>query len=174
AAHAGTAGAGFSVVADEIRSLAEKSQTQSKEVGRRLAEVKASIDSAVSSAQGASRGFDEVEGLIVTVSQFQEGIKTALQEQSTGSMEILEVLGSMNGVTQSVRGGAGEMTQGAREVTAGMERLAELAVRTREEMRRITSDMGRMAESFRGMAAMIEENSGAAKEVGAQIGRFRL
>ncbi len=174
AAHAGEAGAGFSVVADEIRNLAEKSQVQSKDVGRRLSEVKSSIDAAVSSAQGASRGYDEVEGLIRTVSGFQEEIRAALQEQSTGSKEVLEVLGSMNGVTQSVRGGAGQMTVGAREVAEGMERLANLALRTREEMRRICSEMSRMGESFERVEKMIEENSGAVSAVGSQIGRFRL
>ena len=160
AAHAGDSGAGFSVVADEIRSLAEKAQLQSKEVAKQLREVKASIDMAVSSADGAERGFDDVEAYIMTVSQFETEIRGALGELSSGSQQILEALGTMKDVTESVRGESQEMTGKAREILSEMEELAALASRTRGEMQRIQSDMGEMADAFERMVAMIGENSG--------------
>jgi len=172
AAHAGSAGAGFSVVADEIRLLAEKSQRQSKEVGKRLKEINASTDTAVKSAEAASRGFDEVVSLIQTVSRFQDEIRSALREQSSGSSQILDALGAMNGVTESVRAGAGDMSSGAGELSTGMERLATLTLRTKEEMDRISSEMARMSTAFERMVAMIAENSGAVDRVGSQIDRF--
>lgn len=163
AAHAGAAGAGFSVVADEIRSLAEKSQGQSKDVVRRLKEIKASIDLAVTSAEGDSKGFDQVAGLIQVVSRFEDEIRAALQEQSSRSQQILEALGTMNGVTEAVRNSAGEMTDGARGLVDGMDRLSG-----------ISADKDKIAASFEGMVAMIDENSRTADAVGSQIRRFRL
>ncbi len=174
AAHAGEAGAGFSVVADEIRSLAEKSQLQSKEIGRFLKEMKASIDSAVTSAAGASRGYDDVAAYIRTVIQSEAEIRSALLELSSGSQQILEALGSMKDVTESVRGGAQDMTASSEEILAKMGALSDLALRTREEMQRISADMEDMARSFRAMVGQIGENSGAVKGVGAEIQRFAV
>lgn len=174
AAHAGESGAGFSVVADEIRSLAEKSQHQSKEIGRFLKEIKVSIDSAVSSADGASRGFDDVAGFIRTVIQFEAEIRSALHELSSGSKLILESLGSMKEVAASVRNGAQDMTGSAKEILAKMEALSGLALRTREEMQRISAEMDTMAASFKTMVGMIDESAKAAVGVGDQIKRFKL
>ena len=173
AAHAGSAGAGFSVVADEIRSLAEKSQQQSKEIGRFLKEMKGSIDSAVTSAAGASRGFDDVASSIRTVIQSEAEIRSALLELSSGSQQILEALGSMRDVTESVRGGAQDITEKSAEILAKMSSLSNLALRTREEMQHISEDMDEMARSFTAMVGQIGENSGAVKDVGAEIHRFK-
>ena len=172
AAHAGSAGAGFSVVADEIRLLAEKSQRQSKDVGKRLKEINASTDAAVAAAEAASRGFGEVDGLIKKVSGFQDEFRLALGEQSSGSGQILDALGAMNEVTESVRSGVGEMSSSADELSRGMEQLALLTLKTKEEMGRIAAEMARMSISFERMVSMMAENSGAVGRVGSQIDRF--
>jgi methyl-accepting chemotaxis protein len=174
AAHAGEAGAGFSVVADEIRSLAEKSQLQSKGIGRQLSEIKESIDRAVASASGAAQGFDEVAALIETVSRFESEIRGALQEQSAGSRQVLEALASMNGVTETVRGGARAMGAGAERLIAGMAELRGQASRTREETRLILADMAELDAAFARVGDMVRENAGAVGRVAAQLRRFRL
>jgi len=174
AAHAGSAGAGFSVVADEIRSLAEKSSGQSRDVGKRLAEVKASIDSAVTAAAEASRGFDEVSALIDTVSRFEEETRNALREQGEGSKQVLEALDSMNGVTQSVKEGAFEMTEGAKSLVATMAQLDALSGRVRAEMGRIAGDVRSIEETFSQVSTAIDATSGAISRVNAQIGRFKV
>ncbi len=174
AAHAGDAGAGFSVVADEIRTLAERSSSQSKEIGNRLKEIKSSIDTAVSSAEKASRGFEDVDVMVGTVSRFEDEIRQALQALSSGSREILDSLVTMKTVTESVRTEAGEMTVGTRGILKETGELAELANRTRDEMRAIAAEMQRMNESFAVMAQVIAKNSGAVQNVGAQMERFSV
>ncbi len=173
AAHAGEAGAGFSVVADEIRSLAEKSGSQSKDVAKRLREVKDSIDSAVTASADASRGFDEVASLIDTVSGREDEIRNALREQAEGSKQVLEAIGSMNGVTGRVKEGAREMGESAVSLAEGMRRLSELSSRVRAEMRRITGDVDRIGATFADVVAMVEANTGAIGRVTGQIGRFK-
>jgi len=174
AAHAGESGAGFSVVADEIRALAEKSALQSREVSQRLAEVKKAIESAAFSAGEASTGFDEVSSRIKAVSQHQDEIRNALLEQADGSKLVLEALASMHQVTGTVETGAREMTDAAKTLIAGMRRLSQLSTRIKDETRHIGDDARQMDESFRAVSLSVDTNVGAIARVTGQIGRFKL
>jgi len=174
AAHAGESGAGFSVVADEIRALAEKSALQSKDVGQRLAEVKKAIESAAISAGEASVGFDEVGVRIQAVSRHQDEIRNALREQADGSRQVLEALSSMNRVTETVEAGAREMSGSAKSLIDGMRRLGELSSRIKDETRHIGDDARHIGESFEAVSATVDTNVGAISRVTGQIGRFRV
>ncbi|MFH2114854.1 MAG: methyl-accepting chemotaxis protein [Spirochaetota bacterium] len=174
AAHAGDSGAGFSVVADEIRSLAEKSALQSKDIGTRLREIKATIDQAVLAAGDASRGFDEVSSRIDTVNGFQEEIRNALREQSEGSKQVLEGITTINGVTETVKTGAKEMTDSAASLVDGMRQLNELSSLVKSEMQRISADVGRIETAFADVTTMVETNQGAIDRVNARIQRFKV
>ncbi|MBU0935197.1 MAG: hypothetical protein KKI09_09675 [Spirochaetes bacterium] len=174
AAHAGNAGAGFSVVADEIRGLAEKSAVQSKEVGRHLKEVKNSIDKAVAAAGEAEHGFSDVSDLINTVTRFEDEIRNALREQAVGSKEVLEALGIMNRVSEKVKSEAGEMTSGTQNIILNMQQLQELSGRMHAEMKTIHTDVERINRTVHDIVGMISSNSKAIDQVHSQVERFKL
>ena len=62
AAHAGDAGAGFSVVADEIRRLAETSSDRSKAINSELKKISSSIEAVVSSSRESQEAFSPRRG----------------------------------------------------------------------------------------------------------------
>jgi len=127
----------------------------------------------VTASADASRGFDEVASLIDTVSGREDEIRNALREQAEGSKQVLEAIGSMNGVTGRVKEGAREMGESAVSLAEGMRRLGELSSRVRAEMRRITGDVDRIGATFADVVAMVEANTGAIGRVTGQIGRFK-
>ncbi len=174
AAHAGSAGAGFSVVADEIRNLAEKSALQSKDVKKHLKGVVSSIDMAVTASAEAEQGFAEVSDLIDTVTRYEDEIRNAMREQSEGSRQIMEALTAMNGVTADVNTGAAEMSGRAREIVGSMQRLNELSQRMSIEMETIDQDSRTIRETFQEILIMIESNSHSIAAVNAQVQRFKV
>jgi methyl-accepting chemotaxis protein len=116
AAHAGEAGKGFAVVADEIRKLAENSGEQSKTISTVLKKIKDSIDKITRSTDSVLNKFEAIDNGVRTVSDQEENIRNAMEEQSVGSKQILEAIGQLNEVTQIVKGSSEEMLEGSRQV----------------------------------------------------------
>lgn len=97
AAHAGSAGAGFSVVADEIRKLSEETNRNVKLIDQ---DIKGNIGAVKTAAEVDSRSrllFKRVGEEAQSVVDGMEEIERGLGELSAGSGEILQ------GVTQSVQ-----------------------------------------------------------------------
>jgi methyl-accepting chemotaxis protein len=116
AAHAGEAGKGFAVVADEIRKLAESSGEQSKTIGTVLKKIKGSIDKITVSTNNVLGKFEAIDSGVKLVSDQETHIRSAMEEQGTGSKLILEVISQLNDLTQMVKGESEGMLQGSRKV----------------------------------------------------------
>jgi methyl-accepting chemotaxis protein len=138
AAHAGESGKGFAVVAAEIRKLAENSSNQSKTISAVLKKIKGSIDKITRSTDNVLNRFEAIDSNVKTVSDQEEIIRNAMEEQGTGSKQLLEGIGNVNEITRQVRSGSVEMHQGSKEVVTESKNLERV---TQE----ITSGMNEMA-----------------------------
>jgi methyl-accepting chemotaxis protein len=138
AAHAGEAGKGFAVVADEIRKLAESSSEQSKTIGTVLKKIKDSIDKISKSTGNVLGKFEAIDSSVRTVADQVQIIRNAMEEQETGSKQVLEGIGSVNEITRQVTKSSDEMLKGANEVIRESNNLENV---TKE----ITGGMNEMA-----------------------------
>jgi methyl-accepting chemotaxis protein len=138
AAHAGEAGKGFAVVADEIRKLAESSGEQSKTISGVLKKIKDSIDKITRSTNDVITRFETIDQGVKIVSEQEENIRSAMEEQGHGSKQILQAVGRLNEITGGVKVSSKEMNAGSKEVIATSRTLESI---TRE----ITSGMNEMA-----------------------------
>ena len=112
AAHAGEAGKGFSVVADEIRKLAETSAEQSNNIGQELTNIQQGIERVVVASSESEQSFQAVSQRINLTADLIAQIRSAMEEQQAGSQQILESLQAMNDSTTEVRGAGAEMSKG--------------------------------------------------------------
>jgi methyl-accepting chemotaxis protein len=109
AAHAGEVGKGFAVVASEIRKLAESSSNQSKSTTDMLKKIKASIDGITASSNDVLSRFEIIDTKVKTVSTHEENIRNAMEEQEVGGKQILDSMGRLKEISETVKKGAGEM-----------------------------------------------------------------
>ena len=126
AAHAGEAGKGFAVVADEIRKLAEESNLQGKQIGNVLKESIEIIQNLIVAGEGAEKIFDEVYELTNQISNQEDVITRAMQEQSLGGKEVLEATRDINEVTDAVKDGSKNILERGKEISNIMSRLEDL------------------------------------------------
>jgi methyl-accepting chemotaxis protein len=174
AAHAGEAGKGFAVVADEIRKLAESSGEQSKTIGTVLKKIKESIDKITKSTYSVLNKFGAIDDGVKTVSEQTENIRNAMEEQSVGSQQILEVIGQLNEITGMVKGGSTEMLEGSKEIiTEG--RNLEMAT---QEITNGMNEMATGADQINIAVNRVNEISGQNKDnidvLVKEVSRFKV
>ncbi len=146
AARAGEAGRGFAVVADEVRKLAEKTMTATKEVGeaitgiqhgtrRNVDNVDAAVE-AIGAAADLSRRSGESLGHIVSlveqVSDQVRGIATASEEQSAASESINEAVADVNRICTETSETMRQSSQALRELEEQVQALCRLIDELRE------------------------------------------
>lgn len=108
AARAGEAGLGFSVVAEEVRSLAQRSAAAAKETSTK-------IESAIlRTAQGAeisarmARILEEIATKVRSVDELASGVVAASQQQQQGIEQINTAMAEVDNLTQKTASNADE------------------------------------------------------------------
>ncbi len=174
AAHAGEHGRGFAVVADEIRKLAEGAAAQATESTATLQSVKSAIDNVVDASGSVSISFTDLHKLVSETHELELQIKGSMDEQSSGSTEILQALSSMNDITTEVSEGSKEMNQGSRMITDEMQRLIEISESVRQSMEEMSSGADQITAAVTQIVEMTGTNQEAVQTVSELISRFKL
>jgi methyl-accepting chemotaxis protein len=174
AAHAGDAGRGFSVVADEIRKLSETSAQQSKTIGTELKQIVGSISTVVEASKDSEETFNDLVGQIQTTTNLVQQIHMAMDEQETGSKQILAALKMMNDSTTEVRTASGEMTVGNKAILSEVHNLQE----TTDMITGSMSDILVLARQIRETAVRLENVSGdvdsSVRVIGDEVDLFKV
>ena len=124
-AHAGIAGKGFAVVAEEIRKLADTSAKQSKSIGENLKMIALNITKVVDSANASKISLEKVNSKTQNTAQLVSEIKQAMDEQTEGSKQMLQVLSSMTQTSDNVLSSSREIEKGTNEILSSVSVLKE-------------------------------------------------
>jgi methyl-accepting chemotaxis protein len=118
AARAGEAGAGFSVVADEVRSLAQRAAEAARSSGEIIEKTVADVSRGVQLVALAHGAFNDVSVSISGSSTVVTQIASSSEEQARGISSIGQAIARIETVTQSNVANANETAAAADEMTA--------------------------------------------------------
>ncbi len=151
AAHAGDLGSGFSVVADEIRSLAENSSKQSHIIGQRMKDISKTIGDVVDSSRLSSTAFVNITDKLSMTDHLVQEMSAAMVEQKEGSKQVFDALKNINDSSGQVQ-----------EMTRSME---DAINKTNNEMTTMTQIADTVAGSMDEMSAGAVEINKSAQDV---------
>lgn len=126
AARAGEAGKGFSVVAQEVRQLAQRSAQAATDIKILIQDSNSQVKDGVKLVNQAGEALTEILASIDDVVSIVEGISTASQEQASGVQEINGSVASMDEVTQQNAALVEESTASAGTLSDQARKLTEV------------------------------------------------
>jgi twitching motility protein PilJ len=135
AASAGEAGRGFSVVAEEVQRLAERSGEATKQIAAIVKTIQTDTQDAVSAMENSTRGvvdgaklsdaagqaLQEISSVSTNLASLIESISSATQQQAENATRVAQ---NMQGILQVTE----QTTVGTKQTAVSIGQLAELAV----------------------------------------------
>jgi methyl-accepting chemotaxis protein len=153
AARAGEQGRGFAVVADEVRKLAERSSSSTKEIAELIKNIQAMVNDTI---EAISAGNEEVEKGYELASNAGNSLQDILQQASSLGKQVEMITGAATELRQL----SDEMVQ----ITDSLSAVVEENTASTEEM---AASSKQVVQSVEGIAGVSEENSAASEQVSA-------
>lgn len=156
AARAGEQGRGFAVVADEVRKLAERTTTATKEIAQMIKNIQNGTKTAVTAMEqgtkqvndgvnSTARAGDSLRGIILVADQVGEmitQIATAATEQSSASEEINHNLEQISSLVKESATGAEETAKACQDLSGMALDLQRMVAEFKLQSRETTSHTG--------------------------------
>ncbi|MCX7948876.1 MAG: methyl-accepting chemotaxis protein [Treponemataceae bacterium] len=169
AAHAGEAGRGVAVVAEEIRKLADTAGKNAKEIGRQLKEVIDVITRAAEESQGTRSAFQEIRKEITGVITAFDEIRTATAELAEGGRQILEALATLNTLSGQVKSGGAEISEAQKALEKLQGNMYTALASLRDNARLVMEKDGAILKAVQEVASVSEASFHHAKELHGQV-----
>lgn len=138
AARAGEQGRGFSVVAEEVRKLAEKAKSASEQISALVVINRENLSHAIRAIdaeevyvndgiQMVNKAGDNLNDILTMVNEVSEqinGISSSIQQMAGGSQQIVSGVQDIGAVSQSTAGQAATVSSAIDEFTASIDEIS--------------------------------------------------
>jgi methyl-accepting chemotaxis protein len=143
AARAGEAGRGFAVVADEVRKLAEKTMTATKEVGSAIRGIQDGTKKNIDNVERSGKRIEEV---------------TKLANNSGESLrEIVSLAEVTTDQVRSIATASEEQSSASEEINRSIEDVNRVSIETADAMRQSAQAVGELANQAQVLKRLIDE-----------------
>lgn len=146
-AHAGTAGAGFAVVAEEIRKLSESTQDNAQRIGEALGTITSKIKAALESSGNSAAAIDTISADVSDFALELVDIASHAASTSDQSVQVGRAIQESINATRKFKGGTAEMYERHRAIRDAMENIRAISDETLAGITEIDSGSKEILES---------------------------
>jgi methyl-accepting chemotaxis protein len=173
AAHAGDAGRGFSVVAEEIRKLSESTSENAKGISSTIAETAAAIREAGEATERTSDSMGAAVDGIQSIIGELAAVADSLAALSGRSDEITASLDGLSRTAEGLSGASGRLGEGAAVISGAVADVRRLSAENRAAADEITLGIREIDESANRLSELSRENADTAASIRRAVERFR-
>jgi methyl-accepting chemotaxis protein len=123
AARAGESGRGFTVVADEVRRLAERSKAQAEEIGRIVEDTQSETNATVMAMEASSKQMRRGLDLMDQVAEATERVRLTTQQQSAAASQVVDTMEAVTETSRQTSTTAQQIAAAASQLTALVDEL---------------------------------------------------
>ncbi|MBN1646678.1 MAG: hypothetical protein JW874_01480 [Spirochaetales bacterium] len=173
AAHAGDAGKGFSVVAQEIRKLAEAVNAQSKQIKTDIQSIISMIRDAVMQSNSTLESFHTINSEIEGVDKSLAEITDTMRELNAGGRQIIEAITSLRDITVKVTEESRIITMNSDESYASLKTVRDISSSVKESINELAMGVSEITRSMETTNELSREMSNTSETLDQEINYFK-
>jgi methyl-accepting chemotaxis protein len=173
AAHAGDTGRGFSVVADEIRKLAEAAAENSKGIAAILSDIVGRIDHASKTGTETTASFQAIDTEVKSLRESLGEIFDNMNELRQGGDQILKAMTVLREESVGVKENAVAINENAGSISSSMSTLKQISGEVSGGMEEISTGIGDISVAMRSVLDEAEKIGKLGESLNSELSRFR-
>ncbi len=174
AAHAGDAGRGFSVVADEIRKLSESTTENATNIGKTIQD---SVEAIHNASETSTNSSETIGGVIDSLDELiknLESVVDALSGLAGRSDEVMSALSALENTAKNLSGASGELGSGATMIGKTVEEVRRLAAENRGATEEMSVGVKEINSSALTLSELSQQNAELASSLKSNVDVFKL
>ncbi|TVQ29369.1 MAG: methyl-accepting chemotaxis protein [Spirochaetaceae bacterium] len=173
AAHAGDAGRGFSVVAEEIRRLSDSTNENARGIKQQLLQMADLANDTRSTAAVTRESFQQIEAEVSATGTALAEITSTMSELAAGTEAVLRATTAVDDLTVAIREEATAVTARTRSIVSGMTRVREISRSVRGGVEEIRSGSGEIEQMVANLTSIAQETTDKVDQLGTSVGHLR-